>query len=80
MGGGVTASVALQRIDTALQQAMDATRDFILKVAGQTIDTSPSAAKTSAAASPTAVTPAVVSQMFPGTKIDNITQRSPVRA
>jgi N-acetylmuramidase len=38
-----TAAVALQGIDAALQQALDATNPFILKVAGgETIDTAPS--------------------------------------
>jgi putative chitinase len=77
VGGGATASVALQRIDTALQQALDGTRDFILKVAGQTIDTSPSDSKPPAVTTPTAVTPAIVSKMFGGTKIENITKNLP---
>jgi N-acetylmuramidase len=37
-----TAAVALQRVDAALQQALDATNPFIVKVAGETIDTTPS--------------------------------------
>jgi Chitinase class I len=77
VGGGVIASVALQHIDTSLQQALDGTRDFVLKVAGQTIDTSPSDSKPPAVTTPTAVTPAIVSQMFRGTKIDNITKNLP---
>ena len=37
-----TGQVVLQRIDSALQQALDATNPFITKVAGDTIDTRPS--------------------------------------
>jgi Chitinase class I len=82
VGGGVTASVALQRIDAALQSALDATRPFILKVSGQTVDTGPSQSKPSAAVTPSAggpsaVTATIVSKMFPGTRIDNITRNLP---
>ncbi len=69
---GATAAVALQRINAALQQALDATRPFIVKVAGQTIDTPPSNST-----QPTAVTAGIVKQMFPGTKIDNINHNLP---
>ena len=82
VGGGVTASAALQRIDAALQQALDATRPFVLKVAGQTVETAPSqskppAAVTPPAATPSAVTPTIVSKMFPGTNVGNITRNLP---
>ena len=45
LGGGAKASSALQRIDAALQSALDATRPFILKVSGQTVDVAPSQSK-----------------------------------
>jgi predicted chitinase len=81
LGGGVTASVALQRIDGALQSALDATRPFLLKVSGQTVDVAPSVSKpppvTPPAPAPSAVTPAIVSKMFPGTKVDNIVRNLP---
>ena len=82
LGGGITASAALQRIDAALQSALDATRPFIVKVSGQTVDVAPSQSKpqppvTPPAATSSAVTPAIVSKMFPGTKVDNITRNLP---
>jgi predicted chitinase len=82
VGGGVTASVALQRIDAVLQSALDATRPFIVKVSGQTVDVAPSVSKPQPppprpAATSSAVTPAIVSKMFPGTKVDNITRNLP---
>ena len=82
LGGGVTASVALQSIDAALQSALDATRPFIVKVSGQTVDVAPSVSKPQPPAPPlaatsSAVTPAIVSKMFPGTKVDNITRNLP---
>ena len=36
-----TADVALQRIDAALQQALDATNPFIVKIAGDTVASDP---------------------------------------
>jgi hypothetical protein len=57
VGGGVTASVALQRIDAGLQQALDATRPFVVKVAGQTIDAPPAESKSPTMVTPTVVTP-----------------------
>ena len=69
---GTTVSVALQKIDAALQQALDTTRPFIQKLSGQTIDVPPSSAK------PTSpLTAAVVQQMFPGTKLSNIAANLP---
>lgn len=70
--GGVTAAVALQNIDAELQKALDSTRPLILKVGGQTIDVTPSTSKM-----PSGVTAAIVKQMFPGTKLDNITRNLP---
>ena len=52
LGGGANASAALQRIDAALQSALDATRPFILKVSGQTVDVAPSQSKPQAPVAP----------------------------
>ena len=73
---GVTAAVALQNIDAALQKALDTTRPLILKVSGQTIDTSPSSPSTSTSSTGT-VTAAMVQQMLPGAKLANIIKNLP---
>jgi hypothetical protein len=52
-----TAVVTLQRIDAALQSALDATRPLILQVAGSTIDAPPSESKSPTIVTPTVVTP-----------------------
>jgi hypothetical protein len=66
---GASGEVALQRIDSVLQQALDATNPFIMKVAGDTIDTAPSESGPPPAPAGDATYAAAAAALGPGVQV-----------